>query len=150
MTRSQIQSATRNARELRRLARAALVVGAVALSAGRPIAAQKPAAPVNLKDFDAYVAKAMKDWKVPGMAIAIVKNDSIVFAKGYGVRKLGDPTPVDPQTVFAIGSASKAFTSAAVAMMVDDGRDEVGRPDHDVSAGLPDVRPLRHTRAERA
>jgi CubicO group peptidase (beta-lactamase class C family) len=85
-------------------------------------AGQKAAAPVTIKDFDAYAAKAMKDWKVPGMAIAIVRNDSVVFARGYGVRKLDEAAAVDPHTVFAIGSSSKAFTSAAVAMLVDDGK----------------------------
>jgi CubicO group peptidase (beta-lactamase class C family) len=69
------------------------------------------------KDFDEYVNKALKDWDVPGLAIAIVKNDQIVFAKGYGVRKLGVATPVDEKTLFAIGSSSKAFTSASIAML---------------------------------
>ena len=96
--------------------------------------AQKPGAPAAIRDFDAYVAKAMKDWKVPGMAIAIVRNDSVVFAKGYGVRTLGDPTPVDAHTVFAIGSASKAFTAAAVAMLVDDGKMKWDEP---ITAYLP-------------
>ena len=95
---------------------------AVSLPVVGSAAAQKPSGRTDLSNFDAYVAKAMKDWKVVGMAIAIVRNDSIVFAKGYGVRKVGDATPVDPHTVFAIGSASKAFTSAAVAMLVDDGK----------------------------
>ncbi|HSB12355.1 MAG TPA: serine hydrolase [Blastocatellia bacterium] len=74
------------------------------------------------KDFDDYVNKALKDWEVPGLAIAIVKNDQIVFAKGYGVRKLGDAVPVDEKTIFAIGSASKAFTSASIAMLMDEGK----------------------------
>ena len=104
------------------LLRRPLIAGAAALLASAGTArAQKPAA-TDLRSFDAYAAKAMKDWKVPGMAIAIVRNDSVVFAKGYGVRKLGDPTPVDPHTVFAIGSSTKAFTSATVAMLVDDGK----------------------------
>ena len=95
---------------------------AISLAVVGSAAAQKPSGRTDLSNFDAYVAKAMKDWKVVGMAIAIVRNDSIVFAKGYGVRKVGESTPVDPHTVFAIGSASKAFTSAAVAMLVDDGK----------------------------
>jgi CubicO group peptidase (beta-lactamase class C family) len=107
---------------MKRFIRAVAAAIALASTTARSTAAQKPAAPANLRDFDAYVAKAMQDWKVPGMAIAIVRNDSIVFVKGYGVRKLGDPTPIDPHTVFAIGSATKAFTSAAVAMLVDDGK----------------------------
>src|SRR5258708_25265435 len=74
------------------------------------------------KDFDEYVNKALKDWDVPGVAIAVVKNDEIIFAKGYGVRKIGDPTPVNEKTMFAIGSASKAFTAASIAMLVDAGK----------------------------
>src|SRR4029453_225554 len=67
-----------------------------------------------------YVNKAMTDWGVPGVAIAVIKDDRIVFAKGYGVREVGKPEPVDERTVFAIGSSSKAFTAAAVAMLVDE------------------------------
>ena len=73
-------------------------------------------------DFDEYVNKAIKDWGVPGVAIAIVKDDRIVFAKGFGVRELDKPTPVDEQTLFAIGSSSKAFTAASIAMLVDEGK----------------------------
>jgi len=75
-----------------------------------------------LQGFDEYVNKALKDWEVPGAGIAIVKGDKVVLAKGYGVRKLGDPTPVDERTIFAIGSSSKAFTAAALAMLVDEGK----------------------------
>jgi CubicO group peptidase (beta-lactamase class C family) len=50
----------------------------------------------RLKEIDSYAAKALTDWRVPGMAIAIVKDDRIIFAKGYGVRKLGEATP-DPR-----------------------------------------------------
>lgn len=70
-------------------------------------------------DFDAYVNRAMKDWGVPGVAIAIVKDDKIVFAKGFGVRELNKPEPVDEHTLFAIGSSSKAFTAAVLAILVD-------------------------------
>ena len=75
-----------------------------------------------LQGFDEYVNKALKDWEVPGVGVAIVKNDKVVLAKGYGVRKLGDTTPVDERTIFAIGSSSKAFTAAALAMLVDEGK----------------------------
>jgi CubicO group peptidase (beta-lactamase class C family) len=59
---------------------------------------------------------------VPGTAIAIVRNDSIIYSKGYGVRELGKPAPVTDHTLFAIGSSSKAFTSASIAMLVDEGK----------------------------
>jgi CubicO group peptidase (beta-lactamase class C family) len=77
---------------------------------------------VPLNGFDDYVNKALRDWQVPGLAIAVVKNDQIVFAKGYGVRKLGEPTPVNEQTLFAIGSSSKAFTATSIAMLIDEGK----------------------------
>lgn len=72
--------------------------------------------------FDEYVTNAIKEWQVPGIAIAIIKDDRIVLAKGFGVRELGKPTPVDERTLFAIGSSSKAFTAAAIAMLVDEGK----------------------------
>ncbi|MGI8731980.1 MAG: serine hydrolase [Pyrinomonadaceae bacterium] len=76
----------------------------------------------SLKGFDDYVNKALREWEVPGLAIAIVKDDRVVLAKGYGVRKLGDAAPVNERTLFAIGSSSKAFTAASVAMLVDEGK----------------------------
>ncbi|HET9478407.1 MAG TPA: serine hydrolase [Pyrinomonadaceae bacterium] len=76
----------------------------------------------SLNGFDDYVHKAMKEWEVPGLAVAIVKGDQVVLAKGYGVRKIGEPAAVDERTLFAIGSSSKAFTAASVALLVDDGK----------------------------
>src|SRR5689334_16545358 len=64
----------------------------------------------------------MQDWKVPALAIAVVKNDSIVLMKGYGTRTMGTAQPVDEHTLFAIGSSSKAFTATLAAMMVDEGK----------------------------
>jgi CubicO group peptidase (beta-lactamase class C family) len=84
--------------------------------------AQAPAAGAPLADLDAYVASSMKTFEVPGMAVAIVKDGKILVAKGYGVRKLGDPTPTDEFTLFGIGSNTKAFTTAALATLVDDGK----------------------------
>ncbi len=73
-----------------------------------------------LAGFDAYVAKAVADWRVPGLAIAVVKDDRLVFAHGYGVRERGKPEPVDADTLFAIGSTTKAMTAALVGMLVDE------------------------------
>src|SRR6202161_1259000 len=80
------------------------------------------ASPVSQPDLDAYVATAMKTFDVPGIAVAIVKDGKVVLAKGYGVKKLGDPAPVDENTMFAIGSNSKALTTAALATLVDEGK----------------------------
>jgi CubicO group peptidase (beta-lactamase class C family) len=73
-------------------------------------------------DLDTYVANSMKTFDVPGMSVAIVKDGKVLVAKGYGVRKLGEPTPVDEFTMFAIGSNTKAFTTAALATLVDEGK----------------------------
>ncbi|MEQ1587898.1 MAG: serine hydrolase [Cyclobacteriaceae bacterium] len=72
----------------------------------------------DLKKLDAYYAKALKDWDVPGMSVAIVKDGKIIFSKGYGVKELGKPEKTDENTLYAIASNSKAFTTAAIAMMV--------------------------------
>lgn len=82
--------------------------------------AQRPADPIA--GLDQYITQAIKDWNVPGLSIAVVKGDSIVFLKGYGVRALGKPDPVTPNTLFAIGSNTKSFTAAAIGMLVDDGK----------------------------
>ena len=74
-----------------------------------------------LRGFDDYVVRSMAAWRIPGVAVAVVRNDSVVLLRGYGVRTLGKPEPVDAHTLFAIGSSSKAFTATAVAMLVDQG-----------------------------
>lgn len=74
----------------------------------------------KLKEIDAYAQKVLLDWNAPGMAIAVVKDDKVVFAKGYGVRELGRADKVDENTVFAIASNSKAFTAASLAILVDE------------------------------
>jgi CubicO group peptidase (beta-lactamase class C family) len=78
--------------------------------------------PAPLTGLDAYIQAAMRDWEVPGLAIAVVRNDSVIFARGYGVAELGQASPVDEHTLFAIASTSKAFTAASLAMLVDEGK----------------------------
>jgi CubicO group peptidase (beta-lactamase class C family) len=90
----------------------------IALAGGRSAFAQE----APLVGFDDYVSRAMRDWEVPGLAIAIVKNDKVLLAKGYGARKLGESAAVDERTMFAVGSTSKAFTAATIAMLVDEGK----------------------------
>jgi CubicO group peptidase (beta-lactamase class C family) len=71
---------------------------------------------------DQVVERARKEFQVPGIAVAIVKDGSVVLAKGYGVRKLGEPAAVTPHSLFRIASNTKAFTAAALAMLVDEGK----------------------------
>jgi CubicO group peptidase (beta-lactamase class C family) len=74
------------------------------------------------KDLGQYVARAVKVFDVPGVSVVIVKDGKLVVAKGYGVRKLGESFQVDEYTMFGIGSNTKAFTTAALATLVDEER----------------------------
>ena len=71
---------------------------------------------------DRIMQGALAAWRVPGAAIAIVKGDEMLYSKGCGVRERGEARPVTPETLFAIGSTSKAFTTTAMAMLVDEGK----------------------------
>jgi Beta-lactamase class C and other penicillin binding proteins len=74
-----------------------------------------------LQRFTAYAEQAMADWRVPGMAMAVVKGDTVILSRGYGVRETGTGQAVTPQTVFQAGSVTKAFTVALVGQMADRG-----------------------------
>ena len=86
------------------------------------LTAQNKADKATLAKLDAIFAKALKDFNVHGMAIAIVKDDQVIFNKGYGVKSTITNEPVTPSTSFAIASNSKAFTAAALAILVDEGK----------------------------
>jgi len=75
-----------------------------------------------IKELDATYAKSMKDWDVPGMGISIVNKDGIIFEKGYGVKSTATKEKVDEHSIFAVASNSKAFTSTALAILVDEGK----------------------------
>jgi CubicO group peptidase (beta-lactamase class C family) len=72
--------------------------------------------------FENSIVNAMRDFHVPGLSLAVVKDDRVLFVRGFGVRTLGDSTPVNEHTTFAIASISKSFTSTALAMLVSEGR----------------------------
>src|SRR5690554_5259336 len=73
-------------------------------------------------DFELKIQQGMKDWEIPGLAVAIVKDGKIVYEKGFGVKKLGENEPVSSKTLFGIASVSKNFTAAALGMLVDEGK----------------------------
>lgn len=73
-------------------------------------------------EFNSYVEQAIEEWDVPGLAIVVVKGDSVVFEKGYGLRELSGQKPVNAETIFAAASTTKAFTAAAVGILVDEGK----------------------------
>ncbi len=77
---------------------------------------------IDVKAIDKYIEKAHKDWNVPGIAVAIVKDGEVILSKGYGVKELGKKDKVDENTQFAIASNSKAFVASCIARLVEDGK----------------------------
>jgi CubicO group peptidase (beta-lactamase class C family) len=112
---------------------ATLIVGAaLCVSVEARAQAQEP-----FPGLTDYVTKAVQTWKIPGLAVAIVRNDSVIYTKGFGVLAAGSTTAVDTHTLFEIGSSSKAFTATIAAMLVGDGK---MRWDERLTTYLPDFR----------
>src|SRR5687767_8397334 len=72
--------------------------------------------------LDKFIAKLVIDYKVPGISIGIIKDNKIFFKKGYGVISTIDSIPVTNETIFPVLSCTKAFTAAAIGMLVDQGK----------------------------
>ncbi len=88
-----------------------------ALAAGQPVSTDP-----RVKSFDQYIENARKQWEAPGLAVAVVKDGKVILKKGYGVRELGKPDPVTPETMFACASTTKAMTATCMGMLVDEGK----------------------------
>ena len=74
---------------------------------------------LSIEEIDEFITEIMKEWKVPGLSIAVVKDDSAIIVKGYGLRDIKNKLPVTPQTLFGIASCSKAFTCTDIGILVD-------------------------------
>src|SRR4051812_18695221 len=94
-------------------------------------------AQITNQEVDELVNRTMKAFDVPGIAVAIVKDGKVVLAKGYGVKSIITQQKVDANTLFGIASNSKAFTSAALAMLIDEGKIKW---DDKVTKYLPDFK----------
>ena len=80
--------------------------------------AQTDSVPAFVRDsLDIYTTRALADWQIPAIAVCIIKNGKVVVMKGYGVTEAGTNNKVDENTLFMIGSNTKAFTATAVAML---------------------------------
>jgi len=117
-----------------------IVLAAAALALLAPFAAnaQTASGQDQAAAFDAYVTQAVKDWGAVGLAVAVVHDGELVFAKGYGIRDIRTGARVDEHTLFAIGSTTKAMTAAALGILRDEGKLDW---DDRVTA----VRPVRHS-----
>jgi len=106
-----------------------LAVFILIVSLALPAPGAKPADPkAQFKGFAEFVTKSMNEWKVPGMAVAVIKDGKVILSEGYGLRDVKNNLKVTPQTVFAIGSSSKAFTATTMGILVDDGKVEWDKP----------------------
>ncbi len=74
------------------------------------------------ENFDSWVEASRQDWKIPGMAVGIVKDGEVIYAKGFGEKRLGSGEKVDANTIFSIASVSKNMTAAALGILVDEGK----------------------------
>jgi len=90
-----------------------------------------------LEGFDSWLEAEMAAWHVPGAAIAVVRNGEVIHSQGYGLRDVANKLPVTPETLFAIGSCTKAFTSFDIALLVEEGKLAWDRP---IREYLPDFR----------
>jgi CubicO group peptidase (beta-lactamase class C family) len=89
-----------------------------------------PAAKVvaALEGFDNVAEEGLKALKVPGIAMVVIKDDKVAYARGFGFKDVEKKLPVTPDTIFAIGSSSKAFTVFALGKLVDQGKVEWDKP----------------------
>lgn len=110
-------------------------VFAVALVCAVPL--RVPASDDPLVGLDAAIESAREQWHAPGLAVAIVKDDQVVYLRGFGTKHLGRNDPVDPHTAFTLASTTKAFTAMALGLLVDDGK---LRWDDPVVQHLPEFR----------
>jgi CubicO group peptidase (beta-lactamase class C family) len=104
---------------------ASLSVGAAAPASAQPStpgAAMDARIQALIPELETYAAAGMKAFDVPGLALGIVSGDRLVYAKGFGIRSKAGTLAVDPRTVFQIGSTTKAFLAATMAIAVDRGK----------------------------
>ena len=93
-----------------------------ATAADAPMAAEPRDSAFYPAELDAWVAQVRERFEVPGIAVAVVKDGQVVLERGWGVREIGEPAPVDEHTLFAIASNTKAFTAASLSMLADEGK----------------------------
>ena len=99
-----------------------------------------PAATADIKGtldgFDDFMSTAMREFKVPGAGVAVVKDGKIILAKGYGYRDVARQLPITGTTLFPIASITKSFTVTALGTLVDQGRLEWDKPVHEYLPGF--------------
>ena len=100
--------------------------------------AQKQKAPVTNRfaGFDTAFARVLKDWNAPGFSVAVVEKGQVIYSEGFGYKDWETKLPVTENTLFAIGSCTKAFTSSLVGVLNKDGKVELDKPVHNYLPAL--------------
>jgi CubicO group peptidase (beta-lactamase class C family) len=112
--------------------------GLLLVEGAKAVFGQQDSIPPFVRDsLDSYVERAMNEWQIPGMAVCIVKNGKVVLMKGYGKKELGGTDKVDENTLFMIGSNTKAFTATALCLLE---HDKVLSLDDKVTRWIPEFR----------
>ena len=82
----------------------------------------------GVTELDAFITRTLKQYQVPGAAVAVVQDGKVVLVKGYGVRNVTKPGAVDENTIFQLASVTKTLTAAAAATIVDEGKLDWDKP----------------------
>ena len=102
-------------------------------SAQKPVSADDP----RFAGLDTAFQRVLKTWHVAGFSVAVVEKNKVIYAKGFGYRDVADKLPVTPNTLFAIGSCSKAFTASLIGKLQQDGKLDIDKP---VNIYLPELK----------
>jgi len=110
----------------------------LALTSITAVAQKKPAnADTRFNDLDTTMQRVLKNWNAAGFSVAVVEKNKVVYAKGFGYRDVEKKLPVTPNTLFAIGSVSKSFTTALIGQLEAEGKLNIDKP---VNALMPSLR----------
>src|SRR5229473_123735 len=118
---------------MRELMPGAIAVFAVILASTIILEADAQTAPAQglahaIDGLEQFIPAQMKNWKVPGLAIAVVQNGQVIHSRGFGLRDVKGNLPVTIKTIFAIGSISKSFTSLSMGILNDEGKLDWDKP----------------------
>lgn len=114
-----------------------LLILILCLNCNLSIFGQKTIPDKRFAGLDTTISRFLKDWHAAGCAVAVVEKDKVIYARGFGYRDWSKKVPVTENTLFAIGSCTKAFTSSLLGMAVKDGKLDLDKPVHDY---LPELK----------
>ena len=104
------------------------VITCLSLFSQKKNAKNIPASNDRFAGLDTAFERALKEWHAAGFAVAVIEKDKVVYAKGFGFRDIEHKIPVTPNTLFAIGSCTKAFTASMLGLLQKQGKLSFDKP----------------------